>query len=299
MHSTSEIQEKEITFLDLIISVDIGGRIQTDIYRKPTATNSFLEWQSYHPIALKRGIPVGQYLRAAGTAPMRRPLKGRQRIFTYSSLIEDTQNKNLIRAYWRAKHSTRESLLINEPVREEVKDRKIRCIGTYDGHTPEIMSILKRYWPILTADSDLKEALSTYPTITYRRGSNLRDYLVHSLYQEKSETLWLKSNLKGSYLCGTCSFCKFLPRIKEFTIPREGKKLELRQFFNCKSKGIVYVATCTCLKLYIGKTIQEFRRRISKHISSIHRRDFHRNDSSVLKFWGISQIKIGKRKENL
>lgn len=32
MHFTSEIQEREITFLDLKISIDLGGHIQTDIY---------------------------------------------------------------------------------------------------------------------------------------------------------------------------------------------------------------------------------------------------------------------------
>lgn len=62
---TSEITKSEITFLDLKITADLGGCIHTDVYRKPTSTNGFLQLQSHHPVPLKRGIPVGQYLRGA------------------------------------------------------------------------------------------------------------------------------------------------------------------------------------------------------------------------------------------
>lgn len=169
----------------------------------------------------------------------------------------------------------------------------------------EATVILKRYWPILLADGDLKETLKEYPYITCRRGQNLRDQLAHSTYQEKQGETYVK----GSYPCGSCTFCKFLPKIKEFTIPSYGRKIELCQFINCRSMGIVYVATCTCPKLYVGKTIQEFRQRISKYISSIQRgeetpiarhiRDYHQANVIVLKFWGVSQIKLGRRKGNL
>lgn len=60
----SEINQNEIKFLDLKITTDLGGCIQTNVYRKPTSVNGFLQWQSHHPTLLKRGIPIGQYLRA-------------------------------------------------------------------------------------------------------------------------------------------------------------------------------------------------------------------------------------------
>ncbi|CAJ0947519.1 unnamed protein product [Ranitomeya imitator] len=49
-------------FLDLCIKID-GNRLVTDLYRKPTATNNLLEFQSFHPLHTRRGIPVGQFLR--------------------------------------------------------------------------------------------------------------------------------------------------------------------------------------------------------------------------------------------
>lgn len=209
--------------------------------------------------------------------------------------------KHLKRAYWRVKYSEREELLKEGINTKTLSDSVMRCIGTFDSYNTEIMGILRRHWPIFMADNDLKEKLGKYPCVTYRRGQNLKEYLVRSLYQEKREEMWLRSKLKGSYPCGGCSFCSFLPKIKEFTIPRENnKKIELREYINCKSTGIIYAATCTCLKLYIGKTIQPFRRRISRHISAIRRgeetllarhvRDYHHGYEKILKFWGITQI---------
>lgn len=159
------------------------------------------------------------------------------------------------------------------------------------------------------AYTEFREILGKYPNVTYRRGQNLRDHLVRSRYEEKREETWLVSQVIGSYSCGNCSFCSYLPKMKESTVPREGKKIQLRQFFNCRSKGIVYVTTCTCPKLYVGKTIQEFRRRISKHLKSMwkgeetplarHIRNFHQGNFKILKFWGLKQVKMGQRKGNL
>lgn len=60
---TSEIHATSLPFLDVRIIKSPEGTIQTTIYRKPTATNSLLHWQSSHPFALKKGIPYGQFLR--------------------------------------------------------------------------------------------------------------------------------------------------------------------------------------------------------------------------------------------
>lgn len=60
---TMEISDYKLPFLDISIEKDYRGNLQTSIFRKPTASNSLLKWQSHHPIPLKRGIPKGQFLR--------------------------------------------------------------------------------------------------------------------------------------------------------------------------------------------------------------------------------------------
>lgn len=66
---------------------------------------------------------------------------------------------------------------------------------------------------------------------------------------------------------------------------------------------------CPYPMIYVGKTIQQLRRKISKHLSSIntnadtpisrHIRQYHDGNAKTLKFWGICQIKLGPRKGDL
>lgn len=60
---TFEIQEELLPFLDVLIQKTQNGDISTTVFRKPTATNSLLRWESDHPVPLKKGIPQGQFLR--------------------------------------------------------------------------------------------------------------------------------------------------------------------------------------------------------------------------------------------
>ncbi|CAH2276534.1 cystine glutamate transporter-like [Pelobates cultripes] len=55
---------KSIEFLDFTVHINSEFKLITKLYRKPTATYSFLNWHSHHPEPLKTGILYGQYLRA-------------------------------------------------------------------------------------------------------------------------------------------------------------------------------------------------------------------------------------------
>lgn len=119
--------------------------------------------------------------------------------------------------------------------------------------------------------SDLQNSITSYPNITYCRGENLRDRRVHSHFENNVSTKnWLQSNIIGSYSCGRCTFCKYMPNLKELENHTDHKKFVIRQFIYCQSAGVIYVIKCTCPKLYVGKTIQQFIWGLSKHISSIN-----------------------------
>lgn len=69
------------------------------------------------------------------------------------------------------------------------------------------------------------------------------------------------------------------------------------------------MAQCTCPKSYVGKTIQQLRRRISNHISTInatkdtplsrHVRYIDGGDTRTLSFWGICKMTMGSRRGDL
>ena len=307
MSFTSEINSETLTFLDLRISLSPGGRIVTEVYRKPTSTNTLLHWQSYHPPPLKKGIPVGQYIRAR-----RNCSDDSGFLKECETLYSRFQNRGypkkiLHKAFKRAKDTDRVSLLQSKPIKESTT---IRCIGNFDNRNKQVYNILHKHWHVLQADPDFQEVLAKRPQITFRRGKNLKDHLVHSFYNTNPAPLtWLRSTVVGSHPCGRCSFCPYVQKKKFFINPKDERKYDIREFINCQTKGIIYIAQCPCPKLYVGKTIQEFRRRICQHVSSIntkadtsisrHVRTFHSGNPSCLQFWGLCKRNLGPRCGNL
>ncbi|KAJ1108612.1 hypothetical protein NDU88_005988 [Pleurodeles waltl] len=75
---TMNIGDNKLLFLDLLIYEHDGG-LSTEVYYKPTDCNNLLQYQSFHPRALRDNLPVGQFLRlrrncerALGFFPIRR-----------------------------------------------------------------------------------------------------------------------------------------------------------------------------------------------------------------------------------
>lgn len=60
---TMSSSHESITFLDVKIQVMEGGMLQSALFRKSTAGNSILHYNSFHPTSLIKSIPVGQYLK--------------------------------------------------------------------------------------------------------------------------------------------------------------------------------------------------------------------------------------------
>ena len=59
---TANYSKDKIQFLDLWIK-NIKGSICTDLFIKPTDSHSYLDYNSCHPIHMKRSIPHSQFLR--------------------------------------------------------------------------------------------------------------------------------------------------------------------------------------------------------------------------------------------
>lgn len=56
---THGINEYVLPFLDVLITKGGRGALQTKVFRKMTATNNLLRWESCHPRPLMKGIPRG------------------------------------------------------------------------------------------------------------------------------------------------------------------------------------------------------------------------------------------------
>ncbi|CAJ0923823.1 unnamed protein product [Ranitomeya imitator] len=270
---TSEVQNEELAFLDVMIRRTPNGGLTTSIYRKPTSTNSLLNWHSHHPIPLKKGIPKGQFLR------LRRNCSNIKMFHSQAGdMFTRFREKNypphiLTAAYNVAANADRQQLL--QKNEQKLEDEKIRIIGTFDSQHQKVRGILNKHWDILRMDPDLRDLLGARPDITFRKGRSLKDSLVHSHYLKPTGgDTWLGRKPCGFLRCGGCQFCRWMKPNKSFTSSSTGKVFFQRDFSNCKSTGVVYMASCPCPKDYIGKTIREFRRRVGEHLGDIrHNRD--------------------------
>ncbi|KAG9487341.1 hypothetical protein GDO78_007287 [Eleutherodactylus coqui] len=64
----------------------------------------------------------------------------------------------------------------------------------------------------------------------------------------------------GCMECGRCVFCPHVDLTNTSANPTDGKSYHIKQHINCCSKGIIYIVYRSCMKIYIGKTIQAMRK---------------------------------------
>lgn len=70
--------------------------------------------------------------------------------------------------------------------------------------------------------------------------------------------------------CSKCQVCPFVDRTKVFKDAKGHKQYELRDLINCSTDRVIYMLTCPCQKIYIGKTKRQLRIRI-EHLRDIKR----------------------------
>ncbi|CAJ0963419.1 unnamed protein product, partial [Ranitomeya imitator] len=116
-------RDHQIPFLDVLISKSQGGdRLESTIYRKPTATNSLLRWDSNHPYSLKKGIPKGQYLRLRRNCSSKKNFKIMADDLRQRFRTRGYPDRILREAFQHANKQDRENLLT--PRREETEPTK-------------------------------------------------------------------------------------------------------------------------------------------------------------------------------
>lgn len=86
----------------------------------------------------------------------------------------------------------------------------------------------------------------------------MRGNLVHSHYSPP-ESLEGAVGGVGTYRCGSCDQRPWIRKGDTCPLPRGGY-LKSRTYADCRTVGVVYLATCTCAEFYIGKTKRTFAR---------------------------------------
>uniref|UniRef100_A0A803JIM5 GIY-YIG domain-containing protein n=1 Tax=Xenopus tropicalis TaxID=8364 RepID=A0A803JIM5_XENTR len=300
----------KIDFLDISIYIMTDGVLTTDLYRKPTATNSILHFQSHHLKSTKKAIPYGEFIRLRHNCSDHTVFVKRAKELMARFKDRGYSGRMIKQAYHRACGLKRTNLLLTGQKKTQSSDECIRFVSTFNNQWPSITAILKKHWHVLLTDITLRKYLGEFPSTCCRRSPNLRDKLVSSHFQSSSGTS--NTKLKGTYTCGHCKACKYIYNLNS-VVDRFNIKHEVRDFFNCRSESIIYLITCPCGKQYVGKTIRMLKDRLLEHIRNIeqsnidasnntkmtpiarHFHERHEGKSVGLKMSGLSKISLGLR----
>ena len=259
-------------FLDIQFSFN-DGTLATDVYRKPTDANRYLEFSSCHPRHTFRSIIYSQGLR------YRRIINSNE---TLSNRLEELKGFFLQSSY--------PPKIVNE-VLDDIKS-KPRTLN-YNGKlqklnvmTPWVVTfgagsseakteaaVINRSLRLSDTWSDQNENSTPLLKVVTRRAPNLKDLLFKRKYIALSNNN-ASNQLQGTVPCtdpnvcrkgAKCQCCGMVSQASY--VSNAGMKMNICGG-NCKSKNIIYAVTCklcTDNNVYIGKTVLELRNRINGH----------------------------------
>lgn len=115
----------------------------------------------------------------------------------------------------------------------------------------------------------------------FRRATSIRDKIVNSEF--KNELTKIHCKYKGTFMCGTCNFFRFMYTQKNPILPN-WKTFYPKHFANCKTIWVIYTLQCGCGCFYVGKTrileegIQAYSQYagvqswsfLGRHVNSVH-----------------------------
>lgn len=256
----------------------------------------YVHFDSCHPYHVKTAVPYGQFIR------LRRINSDYKDFLSQAQELMDRLRARgypeevLSPAFQKAINMERNTL-IHKNRKKRINDRFVFSFQ----HSPmsnKIKQVIRNNWHILSHDSDLREAVSKPPIISFRRCKNLRSELVSSGFSATNNKSWL-SNVSGNHKCGNCSFCPQMLKCKSLEIG--GKYFNIQDLITCRSKFVTYAIFCPCKYFYIGKTNRNLFIRFREHCRSIttgkgsprlieHVRKCHNSDAQVLTFAGIQKV---------
>ena len=238
---------------------------------KSTDTHQYLLHTSCHPNHVKKSIPFSLALRIRRICSTAEKFKQRT-----SELLEFLCKRGHKRQYVQAQINKAFQIPRRDTLYYHSKkntDRPV-FVTTYNPSLPQLNSIIRKYFPILTATKRGSEAFKDAPLIAYRRPKNLRDFLVKAKLKQPSQSNKTQPNIISRCNNGRCRTCKFIAHgTSSYTFYNTGEQRKIPHSLSCSSDNLIYLINCKrCIKKdptlpcqYIGQTSRTLRERFGEH----------------------------------
>ncbi|CAJ0931129.1 unnamed protein product, partial [Ranitomeya imitator] len=251
----------QVNFLDTTIIKESDGTLSTDLYTKSTDRNSLLLYQSCHPLATKKSIPISQFHRVRKIVSNDNTCKIR---------LDEMETRFTQRGYpKRLLYDCRQRLGSSD---DKVFTHRIPFVHTFHPFAYKLHRKIRKHWSLLqTSYPDIPEFRTPFLPC-FRKPSNLRNKLVRAdmgSIQRVPRQVFLQTQRKGTFTCLKCSQCANVLKGPRISHPLTGTDIPIRGFFTCDSQYVVYAIKCPCGQIYVGETTQAVKDRISQHKSDI------------------------------
>jgi hypothetical protein len=168
-----------VEFFDLRIWVDDHGVIQTDLFTKDNAKNSYLLPKSNHPSHCCKSIPYSLAFRVLRNCSLEEQREIGFQELKIKLLERGYRSRSIEDSISKVKTLRRGDVLKRvERNTEENQNQRLRAIFKFDQRLPNLSKIMHTNWQtLLSDDSRLLSVFPEPPMVCYKRGRNLREIL--------------------------------------------------------------------------------------------------------------------------
>ena len=256
-----------LEFLDLRIMI-INGRLETEIFVKPTNLQIFLDYTSNHPTHCKDAIVYSQALRVVGLCSQ--PDSAKTHLGNLSDKFRSRNYpENVIqKSISRAESISRKEIIFGQRKQKKHNDKKVRLIFTYNSRNPPLHKWLREGKKLLTTPEG-KEIAKNFQIVN-KQSRNLKQ-LVTGLRENQSVDRLEPSDNPGCFKCNRCRVsCPILCEGNTFRSRNTKKSYRIQYHLTCDSVFVIYLASCKrCGGQYVGKSTTPFKKRHSNHRQEI------------------------------
>ena len=254
---TMEQNKSQLPFLDTLI-INNRGKIQTDIFYKPTDSKQYLLYTSCHPKHTRNSIPYNLARRLKMIVSEETTLNSRLNELKIYLTKRKYPLKLIEDAIAKVHFLDRRTLLSNHKKSEE--SDMIPYVTTFNPNNPEIYPNIKQFKSILQRNHELHEIFRGKVFLkSKRQPPNLKRLLTKARFTNKPKEDYKVSKCNEP----RCGLCKY---ITEGSLANfKGKLFKVKDDMSCKSKYVIYMIQCRgCDEQYIGETVN-LRNRITLH----------------------------------
>ena len=247
----AEISSDSVNFLDILFWIEENGKIQTDLYIKPTDSRSYLSFESCHPNHMFAGIVYTQALR------IRRIVSSNERLIQ--------QLDSLSKAFKKCTYPVK---LVDDII-GKVKNLPRVLKRKDDAPTPGKLSnndviMISTFG----ADGPLRDIVSKLPNkekLCIKMVSKTAPSLKSKFCTPKKTCLGPSKGVSGKCNRGLrCQCCDTMSQTN--SVMDSSNKAFRTGSGNCTSKNVIYHLKCkVCDQPYVGKTVQMVSNRLSGH----------------------------------